>query len=346
MPNVVRGSDAALRESRSQPLEHLAREYDGEPAKFAESAPPPHQKRPASAAKTPKQLTADLLFEHAYLARVLNTFEDHLTALRNQKTVDYTIMHEIMHYIIHYPDLYHHPREHLIFERLRTHDPFLAGIVRTLEREHTLGYEAGQRLLALMVAACEYPTPKLARRILNGGDHYVEKMRAHMHREESMVLSRIPDLLTMADCKAIAMQFKTARDPLIEEAGPSPYPSLLGHLQETVKSVCTHASPLDHLKGLVVVDSLTEVCVGARQVADIVSTNVRETYTNNLNYWGAALQARSITDLWRLTHQALGTNWRQQQDMVNAITKTCQKTANNAAGPFKAQLTPRMDKGT
>jgi hemerythrin-like domain-containing protein len=55
-------------------------------------------------------------------------------------------MSDILYYMIHYPDLFHHPREDVIFSRLMERDPSVAQGVEELARQHRVIAESGARL--------------------------------------------------------------------------------------------------------------------------------------------------------------------------------------------------------
>ena len=64
--------------------------------------------------------------EHANMTLLLDLFECQVAALRQQEDADFVLIGGIVDYFLTYPDLMHHPKEDILFHRLRELDPAAA----------------------------------------------------------------------------------------------------------------------------------------------------------------------------------------------------------------------------
>jgi hemerythrin-like domain-containing protein len=294
---------------------------------------------PAEPDQQAQTFLADLVFEHTYLARILNAFEDHLISLRTEKSVNYGIIREVMHYIVHYPDTYHHPREHLLFERMLTRDPGLQDSVAKLEREHEIGYEQGRQLLALLEQAQTQPTPALSREILQKGERYTEGMRNHMRFEETAVIPHATELLSTEDWAEIRSDMRVHVDSLLTPPlNPLDHPGLVGYFEKHVKSIYTNVSLLEFVQSMIIIDSLTELFIGTRRVAELIKDDIQNAVASNVDFCKAALKARSPWEWWNISARATTDNWQRQLRTLTQLNEACRDTAHHTIEPFRDEL--------
>jgi hemerythrin-like domain-containing protein len=84
--------------------------------------------------------------EHADMARLLGALERQLDVFDRGARPDYDIVQGVIDYCLAYPDLYHHPKEDLVLERLRQRDPKAAAEIGELLSEHEALAELTRRL--------------------------------------------------------------------------------------------------------------------------------------------------------------------------------------------------------
>ena len=66
----------------------------------------------------------DLSTDHARIAKVLDELERQLDILADAGKPDYEVVRGAVEYLLVYPDQFHHPKEDLIYRRLRARDIF------------------------------------------------------------------------------------------------------------------------------------------------------------------------------------------------------------------------------
>ena len=121
--------------------------------------------------------------DHANMAQMLNALERQLQVFDAGDTPDYDIVRGVVAYCLDYPDLYHHPKEDLVFERLKAVDPDAAAKVGNLPGEHGELAARTRRLqeaVAAVLGDLEVPRGQFDATLREFLDTY----RRHMNEEE------------------------------------------------------------------------------------------------------------------------------------------------------------------
>ena len=154
--------------------------------------------------------------DHRNLRLLLDIVEDEMNAYRKGQVPDFDLLRMIAEYTLHYPDLVHHPKENLIFERLVMRDPRAAEVVGDLLGEHRKLAELTRRFAAATSNASR--DVELPREWLDAlAKQYVQANRLHMELEERYFLPRAMATLTEEDWTAIDEDLSHADDPVFGE---------------------------------------------------------------------------------------------------------------------------------
>jgi hemerythrin-like domain-containing protein len=161
------------------------------------------------------QTMDDLLQEHRTIAKLLDLLERQLGLLEKSETPNYELMLQILDYFRSFPDLYHHPKEDLVFRRLAERDPEQAAQFGDLEAEHQ---HCSDRLnafsRAIVVALFEAETP---RTFIGPARNFIDNERCHMASEEKTLFPAAIRCLTDDDWAEIDVRSARFKDPLSEE---------------------------------------------------------------------------------------------------------------------------------
>jgi hemerythrin-like domain-containing protein len=128
-------------------------------------------------------ITEFLREEHQKIEKVLCVLEQELTVFDRDGRPDYTKIKAVIRYFQEYPDCCHHPKEDLIFEKLKVRDPAAATRIGDIEVEHQDGAEKLQRLEDMMrsvLAGHDIP-PKTFADVMR---EFIDQERKHMEMEE------------------------------------------------------------------------------------------------------------------------------------------------------------------
>jgi hemerythrin-like domain-containing protein len=151
--------------------------------------------------------------DHANLARLLDALERQLVVFDQGETPDYDIVQGVVDYCLDYPDLYHHPKEDLVLERLQAVDPVAAAAIGELAAEHedlarlTRRFADAVHAILQDLEVPRGPFDHAARRFL---DAY----REHMDKEEQAFLPAARRSLSEADLADIEARLSSREDPL------------------------------------------------------------------------------------------------------------------------------------
>jgi hemerythrin-like domain-containing protein len=160
-------------------------------------------------AKTLKQLHID----HINLSKLLNILERHFDLLETGGEADLGLMIDIMTYMTQYPDLYHHPKEDLIFEQWEKRDASVRPLVEEIGVEHKAIIRASihvlESLRGIIIGVMQRRDEVIA-----GGRKYIAWQREHLNKEEGQLFPQVLKTLSPEDWQWIDEHIATQDDPL------------------------------------------------------------------------------------------------------------------------------------
>lgn len=179
--------------------------------------------------------------DHAGLSRVLREIDAQQTALRTMPEAARPVLVEAMRYVLVYQHSVHHPREDLLFAKIRDREPSLYRNMHRLVMEHRIGQERAEAIARDLARA----TPaqlrgKAGLRIAKQLQDYIRNTRGHMRREEAVFYTGAARVLKASDWATIASG-PMPRDPagdLLRLADR--YPKLAARLARPERMVTGH----------------------------------------------------------------------------------------------------------
>lgn len=159
------------------------------------------------------QVLIQLQEEHRNAARLLNILEGQLAIFDAASRPDYEILTGIAEYFTGFPERCHHPKEDLVYRKLRERDPAAAQIVGDLEAEHERIAELAQRFreaVSNVMGEAEMPRSAFDAVLRQ----FIAEQRRHMEMEAESFFSRAIARLTDADWAEIDAQVSDEQDPL------------------------------------------------------------------------------------------------------------------------------------
>jgi hemerythrin-like domain-containing protein len=158
-------------------------------------------------------LLAEFRADHVNMSRLLDLLAREVDAFFAGNEPDWAIIESILEYNLSYPDVFHHPKEELVLEKLRLHDADAAKIIGALETEHESLAAEGRRFFAAVRSVMDDPT--LPRGWFAGiANEYVSHMRQHMHMEEVIFFPIARQALRAEDWADVEARLKRSLDPL------------------------------------------------------------------------------------------------------------------------------------
>ena len=159
------------------------------------------------------KILATLRDEHANMSRLLDVLDDQIAVFGRGETPDYEAIRSILAYMIDYSDRYHHPKEDLIYHRLRERHPEAQSAVHDLSKEHDRLSEQTRRVDESMKTIAE--GGELSRNaVMELAAGLTETLRRHLEIEEKTVFRDAERHLTDEDWAAIEAEAVEGDDPL------------------------------------------------------------------------------------------------------------------------------------
>ncbi len=154
--------------------------------------------------------------DHRNLSLLLDIVEEEMNAYQADRVPDFDLLRMIAEYTLHYPDLVHHPREDVVFERLVMRDPGSKPVIGDLVEEHRrLGELTRRFAAAINNVARDLALPRKWLDSLTR--EYLQANRLHMQAEEEHFLPRAMAVLTEEDWAAIDERLAHTDDPVFGE---------------------------------------------------------------------------------------------------------------------------------
>jgi hemerythrin-like domain-containing protein len=207
--------------------------------------------------------------DHARFSRVMLMIGRDARRLVDEPEAVLPLFAEAVDYVVSFQNVYHHPREEIMFAKLAEKSETLVEAAATLSREHRATDKAGEELLSTMGRISPAPTHRrdreqLARRL----EKFARSMRTHIAQEEELLYSQVWAELAPEDWDDLA-ENAVAVDPL-EGSQESHYPLLTSYVKEgrTHSSVSIDSGPL----GQVLESGLKRVSAFSDQIGLINKT--------------------------------------------------------------------------
>jgi hemerythrin-like domain-containing protein len=173
--------------------------------------------------------------EHVNFAALLDLLDAQLDRFHRGEAPDYELMLDIMFYMTHYPDVLHHPKEELAFERIAARDVTAGRAVERLAAEHSALKHEGN---ALVIALDDIVNGSVTSRehVEAPGRAYIAAFRRHMRAEEAEILPLAGKLLDQGDWAAIEAAIRNLEDPVFGRSSDERYAALRRHITREVRA--------------------------------------------------------------------------------------------------------------
>jgi len=151
--------------------------------------------------------------DHVNFARLMKLLEGELDLLRDAGSPDYQLMLDIMYYLTHYADVLHHPKEDILFARVKAREKNIAPTIDKLTIQHAQLHDMGKAMVGALDDVVN-GSIEPRERIEATARAYVSALRNHMQIEESEILPRAGQLLSESDWISIDAAIANFDDPL------------------------------------------------------------------------------------------------------------------------------------
>jgi len=169
--------------------------------------------------------------EHSNMQRLLALLEHQIKLVEQAEQPDYELIKSIADYFGDFPDSCHHPKEDLIYDKLRERNPQAAQAMGDLEHEHgavatrltELSHAIDNVLLDIEVSRGQ---------LVEVGRRFIEDERKHMMMEERYFFPVALDSLDDEDWSEIDSRLNKRADPLFDSIVEEKFRTLRQELLE------------------------------------------------------------------------------------------------------------------
>jgi hemerythrin-like domain-containing protein len=160
-----------------------------------------------------KQIIDILRDEHCNIEKLLLVLDRELSVFNRAERPDYHVVQSVIEYFQDYPDSCHHPKEDMIFEKLKVRDPVTAASIGDLQAEHGKGSKRLARVARTVegVLADREILRDTVDAIIRD---FIDQERRHMAMEERVLFPAAMRVLLPQDWAAIRAKLAAGTDPL------------------------------------------------------------------------------------------------------------------------------------
>lgn len=178
-----------------------------------------------------RQILTELREDHRNMALVLDVLADTVTTASAGDDPDFELIDEIMRYMTVYPDAVHHPKEDIVYAELRANRPDLAEDLDDVPQEHRDIAELSNRLRDDVEAIIAGAAVR-REHFVEDCDNYVQRLRNHMHWEESDLFKRVDEMIDSDEHSVDIAPYLHIKDPVFELEVEAAFRRLLASLPE------------------------------------------------------------------------------------------------------------------
>lgn len=154
-----------------------------------------------------------LRLEHRDCEELLVRLEEQLVSLKDGGTFDRDVANGILHYLSSHADQCHHPKEALLFGRLRARSPQAAAGLANLVAEHAELATSSRVMIGLVDETC-FGSEQHQAELIAAGLDFLAAQRRHIENEETRFFPTALEHLDTEDWKDIEFAVFDSAKPL------------------------------------------------------------------------------------------------------------------------------------
>ena len=150
--------------------------------------------------------------DHKNMWKLLDVIEAEFSQFKAGHSPDYELLSGALRYCLNYPELYHHPKEDLIYARLEKRAPETLKEFGSLKSAHEALGDLTRRVSAMVQRIeeeAEVSRPAAAKLM----DEFITSYRQHIRDEEQIFFPSAEEVLSNEDWTAIDGEITHIHDP-------------------------------------------------------------------------------------------------------------------------------------
>jgi len=169
--------------------------------------------------------------DHVNFSKLLSLLRRKLAMMRAGERPDFSIMLDAVDYLANYGNLYHHPKEDLIYQyHLNRSSEGRETIAELMQQHNNLKTVTDQ--LRLIIDGVLHEAVMSKDKFMNQLVEFIEQQTRHLNAEESSIFPMLERTLTAQDWENIEGMLPSLIDPLFGGKAASPYEALFQRIAE------------------------------------------------------------------------------------------------------------------
>jgi hemerythrin-like domain-containing protein len=275
--------------------------------------------------------------EHRYMSLLLDTLEEKIKGDDQIPAADYFLINDVARYMHEYPDAVHHPTEDLMFEKLIMRDPSTKTIVQNIQRDHQKLTGDTDRILKLLDTAEREQSLETADAVRVACRLYIDRLRAHMQKEESELFSRSISCLAPRDWKVIERRLDDADDPLFGRTVDSRFRVLFEYFSGRAGDVSRQLTLFSILQFDSFIESADHLERGAAEMIAMIKDHAGTVIDEGREMWRQTIDSRDIGAVVSGPFRFAALLGRKTLKFSSAASGIYWRTAKQMLAPFTSR---------
>lgn len=280
--------------------------------------------------------------EHRYFQSLIDIANEQHKLLEEQGDVDLDILQDLLRYLSEYPEDYHHPREDLMFDRLREVDPASGKYIDSLLDGHASIHETSNNLYFTVMRANNGEAirrGKLARDL----KQFIDGYEKHMQEEDGIVFLRALNALSDDDWEQLEESLEHVEDPLFGTRVRRRYRRLANTLEARMGVAKRDLVAAEYLSLGALIDGFITLSDTTVNIAYILRDRTTQTFRENFDATREGIKSGSLIEVVKLPTTCSGNALRNARDGFRESKELVRKAVDDLRTPYNMRVDTLKD---
>jgi hemerythrin-like domain-containing protein len=280
--------------------------------------------------------------EHRYFQSLIDIAIEQHKLLEEKGDVDLDILQDLLRYLSEYPADYHHPREDLMFDRLREVDPASGKYIDKLLEGHASIHESSNKLYFTVMRANNGENirrGKLARDLKN----FIDGYEKNMHDEDGIVFVSALNAFGDDDWAQLEDGLEHVDDPLFGTRVRRRYRHLANVLEARLGVAKRDLVAAEYLSLGALIDGFITLSDTTVNIGYILHDRTNQTFRENLSATRDGIKSGSFVNVVKLPATCAGNALRNARDGLNETKGLVRKAVEDLRTPYNMRVDTLKD---
>ncbi|MCP5092036.1 MAG: hypothetical protein GY949_14045, partial [Gammaproteobacteria bacterium] len=280
--------------------------------------------------------------EHRYFQSLIDIAIEQQNLLEEDGDVDLDILQDLLQYLSEYPEDYHHPREDLMFDRLREVDPESGKYIDELLEGHESIHDASNKLYFKVMRTNNGENirrDKLSRDLKQFIDGYEKRM----HDEDDVVFVRAQKALNDDDWEALEEGLEHVEDPLFGRRVRRRYRRLANTLEARLGVAKRDLVVAEYLSLGPLIDGFITLSDTTVNIGYIVRDRTSQTFRENLDTTRDTLSSGKFIEIAKLPSRLNQNTFKNVRDGFHETKDLLSKAVEDFRTPYNMRVDTLKD---